>query len=58
MSSQQGSTQQGRSGAVGAEHEVRAKVKEGYAAIAKADATSCCGPKGGCGVPDGARPRG
>ena len=47
-------TQQGRSGAVGAEHEVRAKVKEGYAAIAKSDATSCCGPKGGCGVRDDA----
>lgn len=54
MSSQQGSTQSARSGAVGAEHEVRAKVKEGYAAIAKADATSCCGPKGGCGVRDDA----
>ncbi len=38
-------------GALGGEHEVRAKVKEGYAAIASAGG-SCCGPKGGCGVRD------
>lgn len=30
--------------------EVREKVKTGYAAIAKADGESCCGPRGGCGV--------
>ncbi len=40
-----------RSGAVGSEDEVRAKVQEGYAAIARAsDGGSCCGPVGGCGV--------
>jgi SAM-dependent methyltransferase len=39
-------------GALGSEHDVRAKVKEGYAAIASASSGSCCGPKGGCGVRD------
>lgn len=43
-----------KTGAVGEEHDVRAKVKEGYAAIAQASGTSCCGPKGGCGVRDDA----
>jgi SAM-dependent methyltransferase len=45
-------TQNAGTGALGGEHDVRAKVKEGYAAIAAASSTSCCGPKGGCGVRD------
>ncbi len=39
--------QAGGAGATGSEHEVRAKVKEGYAAIASASSANCCGPKVG-----------
>lgn len=35
--------------AIGQEEEIRGKVREGYAAIARAERTSCCGPSACCG---------